>query len=49
VNNETGRSSEYQLYNLKEDRGQLINLADTFPDKIKEMSDEIVAIKTKKN
>ena len=48
VNIETGRSSEYQLYNLKEDSGQLINLAAKFPDRLKEMSNEIDAIKTKK-
>jgi arylsulfatase A-like enzyme len=49
VRNETGRSPDYQLYNLKEDRGQLINLADKLPDKIKEMTDEIDAIKAKKD
>ncbi len=47
VNNETGRSSDYQLFNLKKDRAQQFNLAKTFPDKIKEMTDEIDAIKAK--
>ena len=49
VRNETGRMSNYQLFNLQEDRGQLVNLADKHPDKIKEMMDEINAIKTKKD
>jgi arylsulfatase A-like enzyme len=37
VNIELGNSSEYQLYNLKDDPGQKTNLAQTNPDKLEEM------------
>ncbi|MFB9056115.1 arylsulfatase [Mariniflexile ostreae] len=37
VNIETGISSEYQLFNLKKDRGQQHNLAKENPEKLKEM------------
>lgn len=37
VNIELGNSKEYQLYNLKEDIGQQINLATSNPEKLKEM------------
>lgn len=37
VNIELGNSKEYQLYNLEEDIGQQNNLAQTRPDKLKEM------------
>ncbi len=49
VNIETGRLLDYQLYNLKEDRAQLFNLADKYPDKIKEMTADIESIKAKVN
>jgi len=34
---ETGKSSEYKLYNLKTDSGQRHNLATTYPEKLKAM------------
>jgi arylsulfatase A-like enzyme len=37
VNIELGNSSEYQLYNLKDDPGQRNNLAGSNPDKLEEM------------
>lgn len=37
VNIETGRSKEYQLYNIKEDAGQKNNLANSNPKKLEEM------------
>lgn len=37
VNIESGRSEEYQLYNLKEDLGQTSNLAEEQPKKLSEM------------
>lgn len=37
VNIETGNSNIYQLYNLKEDIAQRINLAESNPEKLKEM------------
>jgi len=37
VNIELGNSDVYQLYNLDEDTGQQMNLAETLPDKLSEM------------
>jgi arylsulfatase A-like enzyme len=37
VNIELGNSTEYLLYNLKEDQGQELNLAPKMPEKLKEM------------
>lgn len=37
VNIELGNNKEYQLYNLKDDIGQQTNLAESNPDKLKEM------------
>lgn len=37
VNIELGNSKEYQLYNLKEDLGQQTNLAESNPEKLREM------------
>ena len=37
VNIELGNSAEYALYNLKEDIGQLENLAESNPEKLREM------------
>ena len=37
VNIELGNSSEYQLYNLKDDPGQRNNLAASNPEKLEEM------------
>lgn len=37
VNIELGNSSDYQLYNLKEDPGQQFNMAETNPEKLNEM------------
>jgi arylsulfatase A-like enzyme len=37
VNIELGNSSEYQLYNLKEDPGQQNNLASSNPEKLEEL------------
>lgn len=39
VNIESGRSNEYQLYNLKEDPGQTNNLAKERPEKLNEMKE----------
>jgi arylsulfatase A-like enzyme len=45
VNIEMGNSSEYQLYNLKEDIGQQNNLAKTNPEKLKEMVNTFLGIR----
>lgn len=45
VNNETGRDLNMQLYNLKEDKNQQINLADKHPETVQNMLKEIKAIK----
>jgi len=42
---ETGISSKYQLYNLKEDRNQQNNLAESNPEKLKKMISEFKAIR----
>ena len=39
VNIELGNSSDYQLYNLKEDLSQQHNLAESNPEKLQEMKD----------
>ena len=39
VNIELGNADKYQLYNLEEDLGQQNNLAETNPEKLKEMID----------
>jgi len=45
VNIELGNAPEYQLYNLKEDLGELNNLAESQPDKLKEMIAAFEAIR----
>ncbi|MFH6602563.1 arylsulfatase [Maribacter algicola] len=45
VNIELGNSSEYQLYNLKEDISQQTNLAESNPEKLKELIDAYEAIR----
>lgn len=45
VNHETGNDSIVQLYNVKEDRGQQVNIADQHPDLVREMLNEIEVIK----
>ncbi len=45
VNIELGNSSEYQLYNLTEDIGQQTNLAESNPEKLKELIDAYEAIR----
>ena len=40
VNTPYRKQTEYQLYNLKEDIGQKHNLADKYPKKVKELTDE---------
>ncbi len=40
VNVETGNSKEYQLYNIKDDQGQKINLAKNNKEKLNEMTTE---------
>ena len=45
VNIEVGSAKEFQLYNLKEDIGQQNNLAETNPEKLKEMLDAFVAVR----
>ncbi len=47
VNIETGKSPIFQLYNLKEDRGETNNLAQQHSEKIEEMMGEIEKIKEK--
>jgi hypothetical protein len=37
VNIELGNSNEYQLYNLGNDIGETLNLADSLPDKLREL------------
>lgn len=39
------KQTKYQLYNLKEDIGQQHNLADKYPKKVKELTDEFEALK----
>jgi len=45
VNIELGNSDQYQLYNLKNDLGQLVNLADSLKEKLSEMITEFEAIR----
>ncbi len=47
VKNETGRDLNMQLYNLKEDRGQQNNIAAEHPEMVREMLEEIEAIRNK--
>ncbi len=44
---ELGNSPLPQLYNLKNDIGERINLADNYPQKVKEMQDLLLSIKNK--
>ena len=37
TNTELGNSKLPQLYNLKKDKGEKLNLADKYPDKVKEL------------
>ncbi|MEO1013455.1 MAG: arylsulfatase [Bacteroidota bacterium] len=46
---ELGNADEYQLYNLKEDLGQEINLAEKFPEKLREMIIAFEAIRGNEN
>ena len=48
VNIEMGNSSDFQLYNLREDIGQQNNLAATNPEKLKEMLETFVALRGEK-
>lgn len=45
VNIELGNSSEYQLYNLKDDPGQQTNLAISNPEKLEEMKKKYLEIR----
>lgn len=45
VNIELGNDKEFQLYNLKEDISQQNNLADSNPEKLKELVDEFKALR----
>ncbi len=47
VNIELGNSETYQLYNLKDDIGQSTNLAETHPEKLREMIASFEAIRGK--
>jgi arylsulfatase A-like enzyme len=47
VNIELGLSSEYQLYNLTNDKGQKVNLAKSDPKKLKEMTHNFEKIRGK--
>ena len=48
VNLELGNADKYQLYNLEEDLGQQNNLAETNPEKLKEMIDLFKEIRGEK-
>lgn len=48
TNMESGNSPVPQLYNLKNDRGELKNLAEAYPEKVKEMSLLLDQIQKKK-
>jgi len=48
VNIETGNDEAYQLYNLKDDRAQKNNLAEKYPEKVKEMKSKLEKIETEK-
>jgi len=45
VNIELGNSEQYQLYNLKEDEGEKINLASTEPEKLNELISDFKKIR----
>jgi len=45
TNIELGNAADFQLYNLKEDIGQQNNLAESNPEKLKEMLDAFIAIR----
>ena len=47
VNHETGNNLNVQLYNVKEDRGQQVNIADKHPEMVSEMLNEIEIIKNR--
>ena len=47
VNIETGRESDYQLFNIKEDVGQLNNVASKFPERVKSLNHELEEIKSR--
>ncbi len=49
VNIELGNAAVYQLYNLKEDVGQQNNLAETNPEKLKEMVAALEALRGEEN
>lgn len=49
VNIETGRSKDFQLYNLKKDREQTENISEEKPELVQEMIAEIKKIKDKKS
>ncbi|MDY7394298.1 arylsulfatase [Aureibaculum sp. 2210JD6-5] len=45
TNIETGRDTIYQLYNVKDDMGQQVNLAEKFPEKVEELKAEMEKVK----
>ena len=47
VNIETGRDSAYQLFNIKDDVGQLNNLASKFPERVELLNQELEEIKSR--
>lgn len=47
VNHETGNDLNVQLFNIKEDRGQLYNIADQHPELVSKMLNEIENIKNR--
>ena len=49
VKNETANSRDFQLYNLSDDREQLINLASDNPEKVQEMIRSLREIKERGN
>ena len=48
TNIELGNSKVPQLYNLKNDIGEKSNLAEKYPEKVKEMQAELLSVKNKK-
>lgn len=46
---ELGNSKQYQLYNIKADPGQQNNLAETKPEKLKEMQQDFMAVRGDNN
>jgi len=48
TNIELGNNRQPQLFNLKNDVGEKNNLADNYPQKVKEMQDFLLSLKSNK-